>query len=142
MECLATHQGRGQQVRDPTRRLHRSDPGPPGHPHAPLRASAVQDLLRRPQLLRARRLQRQDLDLPLLLPAQPFPAALLLDLRDQPPRRALPAVHHRPVRASRRFLAAIAAVAGLRVRARHLHDRGGDGVCQIGPQKGNWVVAR
>ena len=54
----------------------------------------------RPQPLRHRRLLRQAMDLPFLLPAQSLPHSLFLHLGRQPPGRAFPKLHHSRVRVS------------------------------------------
>ena len=48
------------------------------------------------------RLQGEDLGVPVLLPAQPFPAALQRHQREQPPGRVDPKLHHHRVRSPAR----------------------------------------
>lgn len=130
MECMAANEGRSQQVRDPTRCLFFSDPSSPRYTHAPLRAVTVQDMFGRSQPFLARRLHCQDLDLPVLLSEKSFPSSLRHDLRDKPSRRVISAIHYGSVLSPAdfqpqflRFLAAIAPpIAGIRLRARYLHD--------------------
>ena len=72
-ERLAEQQDRGHEMRRALRRARDPPETPAGHARGAVRPRAVQRLRGVPQPVRARGFQRQALDLPLLLHAEPLP---------------------------------------------------------------------
>ena len=117
--------GRPKRRRSGLRCLH-SYKALPLHASPQLHASPLPHVPFSPQSLLHRRLRRQDLDLSVLLPAQPLPSALRLNIWWIPPRWALPAVHDRRVQLRRLLLRRRRRASRVPLRRRYLHHRGGD----------------
>lgn len=77
-------------MRDSDRGLGSADPPARGSADPSVRSPAMQDVLVCAKPLLPRRFHRPNLDLPLLLPEEPFSAPLFLDFADEFARRIVP----------------------------------------------------
>lgn len=90
MAQLAAIQSRSFQVCDPNCSFDSADPSARRSPDLALPTPSMQDVFFGSEPFLPRRFHGSNLDLPLLLPAQSLPPALLLDFADQYAGRAVP----------------------------------------------------
>mmetsp|Transcript_4506 Transcript_4506/g.18523 ORF Transcript_4506/g.18523 Transcript_4506/m.18523 type:complete len:284 (-) Transcript_4506:1468-2319(-) len=138
MERLAQLQDGGTEVRRSLRRAGHPAQGSARDARRALRSHSVQGLRGVPQPVRAGGLQREAVDLSLLLHAKPLSPALRVHQRDQPPRRAVPHLHHHRVPAPE----ARRVAAGVHVRGGRVPHRGGTLGTEAVPDAGAVAAAR